>query len=132
MTTTTTEAIDATPTTKSPAKATKKGKTGARSAHVAPKQAKAAKKASTAKKAPTAKKDAKAVKPATREGSRKEAILALLQRDTGATLAELMKTTGWQAHSVRGFLSGTIGKKMGLKLSSAKNEAGERVYSITK
>ncbi|MEP7367202.1 MAG: DUF3489 domain-containing protein [Acidobacteriota bacterium] len=132
MTTTITEATEATPATKGSAKATKKTKTGARSAHVTPKQAKATKKATPAKKAPTAKKDAKAVKPATREGSRKAEMLVLLQRPGGATLAELMKTTGWQAHSVRGFLSGTIGKKMGLKLSSAKNEAGERVYSITK
>lgn len=43
---------------------------------------------------------------------------------------ELMKITGWQAHSVRGFLSGTIGKKMGLIVTSTKSEDGERSYSI--
>jgi hypothetical protein len=41
-----------------------------------------------------------------------------------------MKATGWQPHSVRGFLSGTIGKKMGLTITSVKSEDGERSYSI--
>jgi uncharacterized protein DUF3489 len=41
-----------------------------------------------------------------------------------------MKITGWQAHSIRGFLSGTLGKKMGLPIESVKREDGQRVYSI--
>jgi hypothetical protein len=41
-----------------------------------------------------------------------------------------MKVTGWQPHSVRGFLSGTVGKKMGLTVTSTKGEDGERSYSI--
>jgi len=41
-----------------------------------------------------------------------------------------MKATGWQPHSVRGFLSGTIRKKMGLDVISAKSEEGERSYSV--
>ena len=41
-----------------------------------------------------------------------------------------MKTTGWQAHSVRGFISGALGKKMDLMVESSKREDGERVYSI--
>ena len=49
---------------------------------------------------------------------------------SGATLKELMKATGWQAHSVRGFLSGTLGKKMGLALESSKGKDGERFYKI--
>ena len=57
-------------------------------------------------------------------------MLALLQRAQGATLPEFMKATGWQSHSVRGFLSGAITKKMGLNLKSEKREDGERVYSI--
>ena len=43
---------------------------------------------------------------------------------------ELMKATGWLPHSVRGFLSGTVGKKMGLTVTSTKGEDGERTYSI--
>jgi hypothetical protein len=41
-----------------------------------------------------------------------------------------MKATGWQPHSVRGFLSGAVGKKMGLKVTSSKSEDGERSYSV--
>jgi len=59
-------------------------------------------------------------------------IIALLQKPNGATLAELMKATGWQAHSVRGFISGTLGKKESLKVESAKREDGARVYSINR
>ena len=46
------------------------------------------------------------------------------------TAKELMAATGWQPHSVRGFISGTLGKKMGLTVVSAKGENGERTYSI--
>jgi len=45
-------------------------------------------------------------------------------------LAEIMKATDWQAHSVRGFISGTLGKKMGLTVVSTKEENGERSYLI--
>ena len=45
-------------------------------------------------------------------------------------LVDSMKTTGWQAHSVRGFISGALGKKMGLTVNSVRREDGERVYSI--
>jgi hypothetical protein len=79
-----------------------------------------------------AKKAKSAEKPATvRDGSKKALILELLGRPDGATLAELMAATEWQAHSVRGFLSGTLGKKMGLTVQSAKRDQ-ERVYSIGK
>ena len=70
-------------------------------------------------------------KPAvTRDGSKKAEVIGLLQRKGGATLIQIMKATGWQAHSVRGFISGALGKKMGLTVESAKREDGERVYSI--
>jgi hypothetical protein len=91
------------------------------------------------KKAKTAAKDKAAKgkrakggdKPAAaRDGSKKAEILGLLQRKGGATLAQIMKATGWQAHSVRGFISGTLGKKMGLTVDSIRREDGERVYSI--
>ena len=68
--------------------------------------------------------------PTARDGSKKADILALLHRQGGATLQELMSATGWQAHSIRGFISGTLGKKMGLTVESAKREDGGRVYSI--
>jgi len=57
-------------------------------------------------------------------------VLDLLKRPSGATMKELMKATGWQPHSVRGFISGTVGKKMGLSVESTKGEDGERTYSI--
>ncbi|HTU48596.1 MAG TPA: DUF3489 domain-containing protein [Bryobacteraceae bacterium] len=65
-----------------------------------------------------------------REGSKTATVLELLKRSGGATLKDLMEATEWQAHSVRGFLSGTVGKKMRLQLTSAKKENGTRVYSI--
>src|SRR5437868_4445961 len=67
---------------------------------------------------------------AARVGGKTATVLQLLRRPEGAGLAELMAATEWQAHSVRGFLSGTLRKKMGLKIESAKSAAGERRYSI--
>jgi len=58
-------------------------------------------------------------------------ILDLLRRPEGTTISDLCVATGWQAHSVRGALSGTIKKKLGLQLLSEKTEAG-RVYRIAK
>ena len=55
----------------------------------------------------------------------------MIARAKGATLAEIMKATDRQAHSVRGFIS-TAAKKNRLKIESAKNEAGERLYKIAK
>jgi hypothetical protein len=74
----------------------------------------------------------KANKKATsaRDGSETARVLDLLKRPGGVTAKELMKATGWQPHSVRGFLSGTISKKMGLAVTSTKTEDGERTYSV--
>ena len=92
-----------------------------------------AKKATPAKKAAQPPRKAKTEKAeGAREGSKTATVLALIQRANGASLAEIMEATGWQAHSVRGFISGTLGKKMGLTVTSARREDGERVYSITK
>src|SRR5258708_792499 len=66
------------------------------------------------------------------QGTKSAHVIALLEKSKGATLAELMKATGWQAHSVRGFLSGTLRKKMGLKIESTKCGGLERVYSISR
>ena len=65
-----------------------------------------------------------------REGSKHAKILELIRQPNGTTLQDLMTATGWQAHSVRGFLSAVVGKKMGLKLESSKREDGHRVYQI--
>ena len=66
-----------------------------------------------------------------RPGSKKDVVLQLLRLKEGATIAEIAKATEWQNHSIRGFLSGTVSKKMGLAVESVKNEAGERTYRIT-
>jgi len=113
-----------------PAKPTKKARVGARRANVAPAKPKSGKKASPAKKAPKGAKKAKSAKPEARDGSKTAKILDLLKRPGGVTSKELQKASGWQPHSVRGFLSGTVGKKMGLTVISAKGEDGERTYSI--
>jgi hypothetical protein len=113
-------------------KGKKKATAGAHSAQVAPKKPKSGKKASAAKKAPKATKNAKCDKPAkrARKNSKTAINLDLLKRPGGATAKELMEATGWQPHSIRGFLSGTVGKKMGLAVVSIKGEDGERSYSI--
>jgi hypothetical protein len=82
--------------------------------------------ASPAKKAPKSAKKASGA----RDGSKAAKILELLKRPGGATSKELQKASGWQPHSVRGFLSGTVGKKMGLTVTSTKGDDGERSYSI--
>ena len=65
-----------------------------------------------------------------RHGSKNAKILELLRRPKGVTLHDLTSATGWQTHSVRGFLSAVVGKKMGLKLRSIKREDSKRVYSM--
>ena len=65
-----------------------------------------------------------------RAKSKSELILTLLHKKDGATIAELMTATGWQAHSVRGFLSGTVKKKFGLALVSQKEAGSDRTYRI--
>ena len=67
-----------------------------------------------------------------RDGSKKATVLEMLNRKGGASLADIMTATGWQAHSVRGFLSGALGKKMGLTIESVKCEKGERTYQLAK
>src|SRR5579871_3195198 len=110
-------------------KATKTSKGAKRGAHVAPKKTKSGKKPSPAKKAPKARTGENKTGSA-RDGSKAAKVLELLKRPGGATANELMKATGWQPHSIRGFLSGTIRKKMGLDVVSAKTEDGERSYSV--
>ncbi len=64
-----------------------------------------------------------------RSGTKQEAVLALLRQPTGTTIAAMMKATGWQAHSVRGFLTGVVRNKLKLKLDSTMAD-GNRVYRL--
>ena len=107
-------------TKNTPARAATKARVAKRRTHVAPAKAKLARKATHAKKPSPA-----------RRGSKTAKILDLLKRPGGATLKDLMKTTGWQAHSVRGFLSGTLGKKMGTPVESFKSDGDERAYRLS-
>jgi hypothetical protein len=128
MTTSIVEETAAAPTsaTGEKPKATQKAHAGTRSARVATKKGKAPNKPSPSKKTPKGAKKAAGA----RDGSKTSKVLELLRRSDGVTLKELMKATGWQPHSVRGFLSGTVGKKMGLAVTSTKGEDGERTYSL--
>ena len=83
------------------------------------------------KKATSRKKAAPAQKGEAREGSKKAKVLELLRRPKGATLQEIMKAAGWQAHTVRGFVSGTLIKKLGLKVESFRSEDKERTYRVS-
>jgi hypothetical protein len=117
-------------------------------AHVAPEKTSSKKGATQKKGAPkgqkakaSAKKEAKVgkkAKPAQakeastpRAESKGAKILELIARPKGATLAEIVKATDWQKHSIRGFLS-TAAKKHGLKIESTKTEAGDRAYRVKK
>jgi hypothetical protein len=117
-------------------------KKGATRKKGAPKGQKAANGRNAKAAAPKPKKEAKTGKKATKSDRAKGAsaprseskgarILEMIGQAKGATLAEIMTATDWQAHSVRGFIS-TASKKNGLKIESVKTAAGDRVYKIAK
>jgi hypothetical protein len=93
---------------------------------VRPRSTKLAKATNKARKPKKAAKEAKGPRHDTKQAK----VLELLRRDGGVTLDALVKETGWKPNSVRGFVSGAIGKKLGLKVESSKREAGMRVYQI--
>ncbi len=67
-----------------------------------------------------------------RVGSKTSQVIAMLKREGGVTLKELMRETGWQSHTTRALMSagGSMAKKHGLTVESTKGEDGERSYSI--
>jgi hypothetical protein len=66
----------------------------------------------------------------TRADSKQALVIGLLQRSEGATIAQIMEATGWQQHTVRGTLAGTLKKRLGLTITSSKQAGGQRVYRI--
>jgi hypothetical protein len=110
-------------------KAPKNRRTASRPARVTPKKRTSGKKVARASKTHKTR-EVEEKSHSSRHGSKAAAILELLKRPGGATLKELMKATGWQPHSVRGYLSGTIRKKLDLGIVSTKREDGERCYAI--
>jgi len=87
-------------------------------------------KAARTTRMPTAAKAKDKVLPAARPVTKQALLIDLLERKKGATIAEAVEATGWQPHSVRGFLSGTIKKKLGLSLTSETVAGRGRVYRI--
>ena len=62
--------------------------------------------------------------------SKQAQLIAMLRAPAGATIAKIVKTFGWQPHTVRGVFSGALKTKLGLTITSEKAEGGERVYRI--
>jgi hypothetical protein len=80
--------------------------------------------------ATTAKTPLKADEPKVERVTKQEHVLTLLSQPNGASIAEMMQATDWQQHSVRGFLAGTVKKKLGFSLTSVKPNDGVRRYRI--
>ena len=107
-------------------------KKGATKKGGAPKGQKTAKRAEAKAAAKKAAKPARSKEAsAPRADSKGARIIDMIGRAKGATLAEIMKATDWQAHSVRGFIS-IAAKKHSINIESSKNEAGDRVYKTAK
>ncbi|PZF78119.1 hypothetical protein DK847_06785 [Aestuariivirga litoralis] len=65
-----------------------------------------------------------------REGTKQQQMIDLLRRPKGATLAEIAEVTAWQQHTIRGAMAGALKKKLGLTITSQKDESRGRVYKI--
>ena len=79
----------------------------------------------------SAPKDSAATQPKLRAGNKQAMLIFMLQRPEGATMEEIIAATAWQAHSARGAMSGTLGKKLGLVVVSEKEVHRGRVYRIS-
>ena len=65
-----------------------------------------------------------------REGTKQAVLVEMLRRPKGATIAEIVEATGWQAHTVRGAFAGALKKRLGLTVTSEKVAGKERVYRL--
>src|SRR5512132_456734 len=65
-----------------------------------------------------------------RESTKEALLIEMLRRPEGATIAQIVSATGWQAHTVRGAFAGALKKRRGLAVTSEKPEGGERIYRI--
>ena len=66
----------------------------------------------------------------TRDNSKQAQVIAMLKRPEGATIVQICEATGWQQHTVRGTFSGSFKKKLGLNITSTKEQGSERVYKV--
>jgi len=115
-----------------PPKATKRANVAARKRRIAPAKPRPGRKPARPNGGPKAKRppNRPTPPPMPARAARQPRSWAMLRRPDGASLKELMKATGWLAHSVRGFLSGTVAKRMNLDLVSKKKADGDRRYFV--
>lgn len=71
------------------------------------------------------------MRPSVRAGTKQAQLIALLKSPEGAKIEAITAATGWRAHSIRGFMSGTLGKKPGLTVASVKEDGRARTYLIS-
>jgi len=91
---------------------------------------KAGRPASGSKRKPSAKQQG-ARAPRERGDTKQAKVIAMLKRPAGATVEQIIKATGWQPHTVRGFFAGALKKRLGIEVTSEKREDGTRLYRIT-
>lgn len=69
-------------------------------------------------------------KPRSRDNSKQAQVIAMLKRPEGATIPQICEATGWQQHTVRGTIAGAFKKKLGLEITSTKEDGGQRIYRV--